>query len=146
MAYKHEQVQKLLDHIVSECTAADLEARFSDVLDECYSFEKVGGPFQYMTPSRVLKEMDPTAFRCGVNDWADGEELYEINGDYYDRADVDKAREEFIEELDSEISDLTESITTAGIEDVARMERDLNELKAGLKAVEEYARYLEGNI
>lgn len=103
---KSELVRDMLDHVIAECTAIDREQRFSDMLDECYSFGAVGGPFASMSPSRVLKEIDPIAFRCGVNDYMDSEGTVEIDGEDYDSRDVDTAAEEYIDGLRSELSDL----------------------------------------
>lgn len=99
-------VQKMIDHVKAGCTPIDREQRFRDMLNEVYSFDCVGGPFAYMDPAKVLEEMDPTAFRCGVNDYIDGEDTYEIDGETYDVSDVDEARQEFIDELQTEIDDL----------------------------------------
>lgn len=99
-------MRDLITHVTDNCTPVDRELRFDQVLDENYSFENVGGPFGHMVPSQVLKEMDPTAYRCGVNDYMDGEETYEIKGDTYWIKDVEAARDEFIEELETELSGL----------------------------------------
>lgn len=82
--------------VIDELTPIDMEARFNDMLDECYSFDAVGGPFASMQPSRVLLECDPVAHRCGVNDYADGERdnATEIYGDYYDTDEVQAIRDE----------------------------------------------------
>lgn len=93
----------MLNDIISECTPIDREQRFRDMLDDCYSFDSVGGPFAHMTPSRVLEEVDPIAFRCGVNDYMDGEETYEIDGETYDRSEVDEAKEKYLDNLRSEL-------------------------------------------
>ena len=97
--------------IESDCKPVDMEQRFRDMLDECYSFDKVGGPFAYMSPSRVLEEMDPTAFRCGVNDYADGEsdEIMELSSGYYRIEDCKEVQDEIAAELDTEIEDLREN-------------------------------------
>lgn len=138
-------IDKLKAHIVDECKTIDREARFDDMLDEIYSFEKVGGPFEHMSPSRVLKEVDPVAYRCGVNDYEDGEEWIEIGGDYYEQDDTEKARQEFVEELESQISDLeTEIEKTEADEDsneskLAEQKRKLAELQIDLQTVEKHS-------
>lgn len=102
MATFDERVAEL---VREELTAIDVEASFDDMLDECYSFDSVGGPFAWMTPSRVLREMDPTAHRCGVADHADGQGWTEIGGDYYDTNEVDAIKERVDEEMDAEGND-----------------------------------------
>jgi hypothetical protein len=49
------------------------EAReaYRDMLDEIYGELEVAG-LTYQT-SRVLEEIDPIAFRCGLLDWLDAE-------------------------------------------------------------------------
>lgn len=84
----------------------DVEERFSDMLDECYSFKSVGGPFAHMLPSRVLRECDETAFRCGANDYADSlskdGEIEYIAEDWYDAKEVEQIREEVEDEFTTE--------------------------------------------
>lgn len=116
-------VTRMLEHITSELTAIDREQRFRDMLDECYSFDAVGGPFACMSPSKVLEEMDPTAFRCGVNDYMDGENTVEIDGEDYDRREAEKAKEEFIDDLNDEITD-AENDFDEDDEDADRTELD----------------------
>lgn len=103
-------ITELNNHISDECKRIDLEERFDEMLDEIYSFDAVGGPFASMSPSRVLKEVDPIAYRCGVNDYENSEEWVEIDGDYYNRRDAEKAKEEFIEGRESVIFDLEKEI------------------------------------
>ena len=44
------------------------EEKFRQMLDECYPALQIG--YLTFSPSRVLEELDPIAFACGV---ADGE-------------------------------------------------------------------------
>lgn len=105
-----DTLKDLAAAIALECVAIDRESRFDDMLDDCYSFEKVGGIFACMSPSRVLKECDPTAYRCGVNDYADGENWTEIDGEYYDTDEAEKVKADFISELETEAETLEEVI------------------------------------
>lgn len=84
----------------------DREALFDAMLDECYDLIAVGGPFAFLTPSRVLKECDPTAYRCGVNDYIDSLGAVEYEGEEYDDADFADAVREALDEIDDEIEDL----------------------------------------
>jgi hypothetical protein len=130
-----QAVEEMEAHVKSECSQIDREQRFRDMLDECYSFDSVGGPFAYMSPSRVLEEMDPTAFRCGVNDYMDGEDVYEIDGECYDRKEVEEAAEEFIDELRDELSE-----AEAEIEDDEEPDRsEVEEIEARIEACESHA-------
>ena len=45
------------------------------------------GSLEYL-PSKVLSECDPIAYRCGFNDWLDGEldeTIVEFEGEYYEK-------------------------------------------------------------
>lgn len=97
-------INRLLDHVTAEVSSIDMEARFRDALDECYSFDAIGGPFAHMLPSRVLEEMDPIAFRCGVAD-QDTEDMFDIRNDYYDSQAIESARDDFVAELERELRD-----------------------------------------
>lgn len=67
---------------VSDC---DLYRDYDAMLDDIYPECKIAGN-TYST-SRALKEVDPTAYRCGFSDWLDSEmtdnKLVEIDGKYY---------------------------------------------------------------
>jgi hypothetical protein len=69
----------------------ELEDRYNDFLDEVFGDSMIGG-YAYHT-SRALKEVDPTAYRCGFNDWLDSELqcgiLFEKNNEYYDKDPYD---------------------------------------------------------
>ena len=71
--------------IKDELTPIDLEQLYRDVLDESGAVE-VGG-LSFM-PSDIVEKLDPVAFRCGVNDYADSlindTITDEIDGQYYD--------------------------------------------------------------
>lgn len=87
--------------------ALDMDSRYDDMLDECYSFEDVGGPFASMLPSNVLSECDPVAYRCGFNDWIDGElgeSCAEFEGEYYDLEALRDCVQEAIDSLEADAS------------------------------------------
>lgn len=100
--------------VIAELTPIDMEARFNDMLDECYSFDSVGGPFAYMQPSRVLLDLDPIAHRCGLNDYADSvsrdRDVEEIDGVLYHASEVQEIREE-IEAEDAAAADDVSEVT-----------------------------------
>lgn len=138
-------IDRLENHIASECKAVDREAAFDDMLDECYSFDSVGGPFSCMSPSRVLRECDPVAHRCGVNDYADGMDWTEVGNETYQNDDLDKAKESFVEDLESEISELETDIEADeadedhNVLELASLKRKLADLQADLKTIEEHS-------
>jgi hypothetical protein len=73
---------------------------FEKILDECYPEVKVG--CCTFSPSQVMKECDPTAFRIGVTEnldsLAEDCQLYELSGDYYQVSDV----EEMLDEIEND--------------------------------------------
>lgn len=135
MTVTDSKVHDMIAHVKRECSIIDREERFRQMFDECYSFDAVGGPFSHMVPSRVLEEMDPTAFRCGVNDYMDGEDTYEIDGETYEMWEVDEAKQEFIEELEAEIEAMESEIEDDEDPDTSELE----ELRAALTACENYS-------
>jgi hypothetical protein len=96
--------QKIQRRIIGELEPVDIEQAYRDFLDECEPEVKVAGLF--FCASRVIEELDPIAFRCGVSDHADGlincTITDEINGNYYDLREV----ESIIEEVESEGGEL----------------------------------------
>lgn len=133
-------ITALLSHVTSECRAVDTDRRYDEMLDE------VHGDFMGSYPaSRVLKEVDPTAYHCGMSDWLDSESVTEVEGSYYDDRDLDEAKTAFVEEkeaeratADNELDELegepAEEADAEAIEDkrkeVARLDAELAELEA----------------
>ena len=50
----------------------EAESLYNDWLDEIYPLVDVGVT---ISPSCVLRTCDPTAYRCGLIDWLDSEDL-----------------------------------------------------------------------
>ena len=99
---------KLEQRISDELTAIDLESRYDDFLDEIYPDCTVAG-MSFCT-SRAIKELDPTAYRCGMSDWESDEGFVEIDGDYYDQSECEKIRDELVSELKSAIEAIEEDL------------------------------------
>lgn len=53
----------------------DFAQEYDDFLDETYGNIQIG--CCTFSPSRVLSELDPIAYRCGFSDWLDSEGLTE---------------------------------------------------------------------
>lgn len=140
-----EAIAAMLAHIESECSKVDTDELYDSMLDDCYSFEKVGGIFACMSPSRVLRECDPVAYRCGKNDWLDGERdnLVEIGNDYYRNDDVNDARDEFIDGLRDELKELeSEAADLDAIDDeheLAELNDEITRKESAIEACEDYA-------
>ena len=133
------KIEAMLEHIASECKAVDIEAAFDEMLD-CEGEVNVAG-LTFM-PSRVWREMDPIAHRCGCNDYADGQDWTEINGETYQDHDIEKAKDEFLDTLRDELSELETELSTSGsddVADVARIERAIQDKTGEIEACEEYA-------
>ena len=102
MTTKEETVEDRVERRVeAELTAIDMDARYDETLDECYSMESVGGPFAHMLASSVLETCDPVAYRCGFSDYTDSERqecphngMEFINEEFYDKEEVDEIRDE----------------------------------------------------
>ncbi len=91
----------VIQHLIEQhCTAVDGEDLFEEILDECYPEVTVG--CCTFTPSAVMKDLDPTAFRIGAQEnldsLAEDDQLYECNGDHYQMFDI----EEMIDEIEAE--------------------------------------------
>jgi hypothetical protein len=89
---------KAIETIKERLTAIDTEQRFLDSLNE--NTVTICG-LEY-AEGDALKEVDPTAFRCGHNDYVDAEcqndQLMEIDNEHYN---FDEAQE-IIDEIESE--------------------------------------------
>lgn len=80
--------KKQIEAIKKELTPIseyDLEDLYDEMLDEVSGEVKIG-TLSYLA-SKVLSEIDPTAYRCGFADWLDFEcqdnRFVEIEGEYY---------------------------------------------------------------
>jgi len=97
--------QKIIDRIKAELTPVDLEQRYRDTLDEIYPEVKIG--YGRYLPSRIIEELSPTDFRCGVVDYADSlvsdrTISDEIDGEHYDYEEVGEIIAEVEDEEDEE--------------------------------------------
>lgn len=88
--------EKLIERVKSDLKSIDQEQMFRDSIDETTETIQIGSIS--FTPSRVLEELDPIAFRCGVSDYMDSlaqdGEYEEIDGEYYQASEVEEIREE----------------------------------------------------
>ncbi len=91
----------VITHLIEQhCTAVDGEDLFEEILDECYEEVKIG--YSTFSPSQIVKELDPTAFRIGAQEnldsLAEDSQLYECNSDYYNTHEV----EEMIDDIEAQ--------------------------------------------
>ena len=96
--------EKAEKRIIAELEPVDLEQLYRDMLDECEPEVKVAG--LSFCASRIDEELDPTAFCCGVTDYADSlvnDSITEdIDGNHYDY----KQAESIVEEVEAEEEEL----------------------------------------
>ena len=90
----------------------DYEDQFDDMLDESMQEIDIGG-LTY-SPSHVLKNVDPTAYCCGLIDYIDSLDVED--------SDEYKALQDEIDQLQSDIEDLENDI-----EDLESEIEDLND-------------------
>ena len=102
-------LEKQQDQI--ELDPDDYEDQFDEMLDESGEIEI--GCLTY-SPSHVLKNVDPVAYRCSLNDFVDSLDVED--------SDEYKALQEEIDQLKSDIEDLESEI-----EDLENQIADLNE-------------------
>lgn len=77
VAYSAEEAAQALSDWL--CDSYEGEEAYKEMLDECNEMVTIGSLTYY--PSIALERIDPTAYRCGLTDWADAEykdALYEI--------------------------------------------------------------------
>ena len=116
---KEQEIRKMQSQIADkekqqsqiELDPDDYEDQFDDMLDESGTVEAGGYSFY---PSRILEELDPVAYRCGLNDFVDSLDVED--------SDEYKALQEEIDQLQSDIEDLESEI-----EDLENQIADLNE-------------------
>ena len=116
---KQHEIRKLQDQVTDkqsqqraiEIDPDDYSSEYDEVLDESGNVEIAG---YFFNPSHALQVLDPTAYRCGLNDFVDSLDV-EDTDDY-------KALQEEIDQLQSDIEDLENEI-----EDLENQIADLNE-------------------
>lgn len=87
--------------------------QYDDMLNDCYP------ELFNMLPSRILNECDPTAYRCGLNDFVDSLDLSD-DSDYQELTEQQTELENELDELEQELADLVE-------EEYLQEEEELNE-------------------
>jgi hypothetical protein len=101
----NDKVKELSEkRIVAELEPVDLEQLYRDMLDEVEPEVKVAG--LSFCASRIVEELDPVAFRCGVCDYADSMVndtiTDEIEGNHYDLREA----QEIVDEVEAELEEV----------------------------------------
>lgn len=105
---KEHEIRKIQDQITAkEAQQRQIEIDVDDYIDEYDSLLDESGPvtvcgLEYY-PSLILGEVDPIAYRCGLNDFVDSTYSAEDTDEY-------KALAEEIDFLNDQISDLQDEI------------------------------------
>jgi predicted nuclease with TOPRIM domain len=86
-----------------ELDVDDYHDEYSAMLDE----ETVTVCGMKFYPSQILRELDPTAYRCGLLDYVDSLDKWE-HPDYCEMAEELEELESSMEEIEDEISELEE--------------------------------------
>ncbi len=63
--------QRAVDNFEVDTDDATVIEMYESMLADCYGETVCIAGCEYDT-ARALKEIDPTAYRCGMNDWVDG--------------------------------------------------------------------------
>lgn len=108
-----------------ECDPDDLADQFDECLDEAGSIEVAGGSFY---PSQILKECDPIAYRCGLNDFADS---------YFDKEETEE-----YQALQSEIDAIQEEIDQLE-SDIEDLENEIEDLQSQIEEMEETSEFID---
>lgn len=95
-------VENLRDSV--EIDVDSFEEEYKEMLDDSY------GDFHGFSYSHILEELDPTAFRCGLNDYCDSKDVEELE-EWKEAQEKVEEVESNIEDLESELEDLAVEIS-----------------------------------
>ena len=136
-------VAELERRIADELSPIDTERAYRDMLDECS--EQCAFCKSLGSPSRLLLELDPVAYRCGQNDFEDSrrDEWTEVDGNYYETREVDKIKEALLDELTDELNKLEEERDEleegAEQSEFNRIEDEISEASAQVAELEKHS-------
>lgn len=140
---------KLLKQITDNLTPLDTEDMYRSMLEECYGDIEVAG--LTFSAARIVEELDPTAFRCGMVDYIYSLSLIEICGDYYEQDACETERDSLITDLEMEVDELKGDIDqinddiqdeTFTLEDgeaqIREVQEKIDALTAEIEEIKEY--------
>ena len=110
---KEHEIRKMQSQIADkekqqeqiELDPDDYEYQFDESLDD--SIPEIEICCLTYSPSHVLKNVDPTAYRCGLNDFIDSLDIEDSDEYKALQAEIDQLQSD-IEDLENQIADLTE--------------------------------------
>ena len=91
-----EAIADLLGVAIESKSESELMELYDESLDEMDDIRI--GSLTY-NPATVLKEVDPTAYRCGFNDWLDSEGLEEIDGGWLSAGAMDVLKDDLCDAI-----------------------------------------------
>ena len=112
---KEHEIRKMQSQIADkekqqeqiELDPDDYEDQFDESLDDSIPEIEIGS-LTY-SPSHVLKNVDPTAYRCSLNDFVDSLDVEDSDEYKALQEEIDQLKSD-IEDLESEIEDLENQI------------------------------------
>ena len=112
---KQHEIRKMQSQIADkekqqnqiELDPDDYEDQFDEMLDESIPEIEIG--CLTYSPSHVLKNVDPTAYRCSLNDFVDSLDVEDTDEYKALQEEIDQLKSD-IEDLESEIEDLENQI------------------------------------
>lgn len=95
------KIDEMLEaRIKEELTPIHIEDYYAAALDDIYPVVEIG--HSRFSPSSIVRELSPTDFRCGMNDYIDGDDTLEYVADeWYYAEEIQKLREEIEEEIEA---------------------------------------------
>jgi hypothetical protein len=97
--------QTQIERIQAELDPVDTHEYLDEIIDANYNFDLVGGPFAYMLPSQVFREMDPIGYKEALleqrNFLLEEGEAVEVGEDLYWKSDI----EDLLGELEDDTND-----------------------------------------
>lgn len=131
-------IDKLNARIIDEISAIEADKSYDEMLDECYSLKSVGGPFEYMSASTVLREVDPTAYRCGYSDYVDSQGWIEFDDGYREHDDCERVRDGMIADMEWEIDGIEDEISEGGGEATDEQKSSIESLRADIETLKNH--------
>lgn len=116
---KEHEIRKMQSQIADkekqqsniELDPDDFADQFDEMLDES---GEVSVGYTSFYPSRILKELDPIGYRCGLTDFVDSLDVEDSDEYQSLQSEIDDIQDEIdqlesdIEDLENQIADLTE--------------------------------------
>lgn len=122
MSTRAELIAKINEE-VKFTSDAELHRQYDECLDQ--EGQVSVGCLKYW-PSMILKNVDKVAYRTGFNDWLDGQDYIEIDGEQYPKDEV----EDFLDGLKDDLWSAIEEAQASGEEiDMSDEEAEIEEIK-----------------